>query len=253
MNNLDLFAGIGGFALGMERAGFKTAAFCEMEKYCQKVLKQNWPEVPIYDDVRELSASRLASDGIRIDTITGGFPCQDISAAGAMWGKRQGTDGERSGLWGEFARLIGEIKPRYVIVENVPTILTGDSGRWFGRILSDLAALRFNAEWHSIPASALGACHHRERLWIIAYPNQQGLEGCSEAGNASEEGPQRRYQFFAGCNRIQGTTWKAEPAVCRVVDGLPRRSHRIKGLGNAIVPQIAEIIGGEIMAQHNRV
>ena len=253
MNNLDLFAGIGGFSLGMEKAGFKTAAFCEIEPYCKKVISQRWPEVPIYDDIRELSASRLVADGIRIDTITGGFPCQDVSAAGSMWGKRQGTDGERSGLWAEFARLIGEIKPKYAIVENVPAILAGDSGRWFGRILSDLAALRYDAEWHSIPASALGACHHRERLWIIAYPNKQGLEGGSEARDVREEGTQRRYQFFAGCNRIQGTEWTVEPPVCRVVNGLPKRSHRLKGLGNAIVPQIAEIIGEEIMAKHNYV
>ena len=117
---LDLFSGIGGFSLGLERTGgFQTVAFCEIEKYCQKVLNKHWPEVPCYDDICTLTADRLASDGISIDVICGGFPCQDISTAG----RGAGIEGERSGLWREYARLIGELRPRFVIVENVAALL----------------------------------------------------------------------------------------------------------------------------------
>jgi DNA (cytosine-5)-methyltransferase 1 len=167
MKVLDLFAGIGGFSLGLERAGFESVAFCEIEPYCQKVLASHWPEVPIYDDVRQLTADRLFLDGIRPDVITGGFPCQDISNAG----QQAGIDGERSGLWSEVARLIDELQPRYAIMENVTALISGDSGRWLGRVLGDLAEIGYDAEWHCIPASAIGANHHRDRVWIMAYPS----------------------------------------------------------------------------------
>jgi DNA (cytosine-5)-methyltransferase 1 len=126
------------------------------------VLKRHWPEVPCYDDVRTLTAERLAADGIGVDAICGGFPCQDISTAG----KGAGMAGERSGLWSEYARLVGELRPRYVLVENVAALL----GRGLERVLGDLAALGYDAEWHCIPASAVGAPHIRDRVWIIAYP-----------------------------------------------------------------------------------
>ena len=124
MRVLDLFAGIGGFTLGLERAGFETVAFCEIDPYAQKVLKKNWPGVPIYDDVRTITAERLASDGIGVDVITGGFPCQDISVAG----HQRGIEAERSGLWTECARLLGELRPRYAIFENVTNLLNGERG-----------------------------------------------------------------------------------------------------------------------------
>jgi DNA (cytosine-5)-methyltransferase 1 len=117
---LDLFSGIGGFSIGLERTGgFETVAFCEIEPFPRRVLAKHWPGVPCYHDVRELTAERLAADGIGVDAICGGFPCQDISLAG----KGAGMDGERSGLWSEYARLIGELRPRYVIVENVAALL----------------------------------------------------------------------------------------------------------------------------------
>src|SRR3954469_20173895 len=119
MRVLDLFSGIGGFSLGLERAGMRTVAFCEIEPYCRAVLAKHWPHVPCYTDIRELTAARLAADGIGVDVICGGFPCQDISVAG----KGAGLAGERSGLWFEYARLIGEIRPRYVVVENVAALL----------------------------------------------------------------------------------------------------------------------------------
>src|SRR5215213_1662434 len=138
---LDLFSGIGGFSLGLERTGgFKTVAFCEIDPFCRRVLAKHWPEVPCYHDVRELTAERLAADGISVDVICGGFPCQDVSISNVV---AKGLDGERSGLLFEYARLIGEIRPQFVIVENVAELLA----RGMGRILGTLADLGFDAEW----------------------------------------------------------------------------------------------------------
>ena len=170
---LDLFSGIGGFSLGLERTGgFETVAFCEIEPFPRKILAKHWPEVPCYHDVTKLTGDILARDGITVDVITGGFPCQDISVAGKQAGISEGT---RSGLWSEIVRLIGELSPRYVIVENVANLLSGPSDRrggWFGRILGDLAECGYDAEWENIPASALGAPHRRERVWLVAYPKK---------------------------------------------------------------------------------
>ena len=167
---IDLFSGIGGFSLGLSQTGgFRTEAFCEIESYPQEILKKHWPGVPIYDDIKELTSERLVSDGIpAIDVITGGFPCQDISNAG----KQAGIEGSRSGLWGEFARLIGEIRPKYAIVENVSALLSGDRGQWFGAVLRDLARIGYDARWGCISAADCGALHLRNRVWVLAYPNE---------------------------------------------------------------------------------
>src|SRR5688572_22943668 len=158
---LSLFAGIGGFDLGLERTGgFQTVAFCEIDPFCRRVLAKHWPEVPCYEDVRTLTGARLAADGIAVDVIAGGFPCQDISFAG----KRAGLEGARSGLWGEYRRLIGEVRPRFVIVENVPGLLS----LGMGAVLGDLSALGYDAVWDCVPASAVGAPHQRDRVWIVA-------------------------------------------------------------------------------------
>ncbi len=175
MKVLDLFSGIGGFSVGLEKAGMETVAFCEIEKYPQKVLKRHWPDVPIYNDVRSLDYDRLKSDGISdIDVLVGGFPCQDISVAGKQKGIHDET---RSGLWSECARLLGEIRPKYAIFENVTNLLNGQGGDWFRQVLWDISQVGYDAEWHCIPASELGAHHHRDRIWIIAYPNQPQCEG----------------------------------------------------------------------------
>ena len=181
MSVLDLFSGIGGFSLGLERAGMKTAAFCEIEPFCRAVLAKHWPGVPIYDDVRTLTAERLAADGISVDVICGGFPCQDISVAG----KGAGLAGERSGLWREYERIISEVRPRWVIIENVPALRT----RGLDTVLGSLAALGYDAEWHLIPASAIGAPHQRDRVWILAYPAIRGWrEHGNECGQACDAG-----------------------------------------------------------------
>jgi DNA (cytosine-5)-methyltransferase 1 len=249
---LDLFSGIGGFSLGLERTGgFETVAFCEIEPFPRKVLAKHWPEVPIYDDVRTLTAQRLAADGIAVDVICGGFPCQDISTAG----KGAGLAGERSGLWSEIARLVGELRPSYVIVENVSALL----GRGLGTVLGDLAALGYDAEWHCIPASHVCAPHRRDRIWIVAYPrhagilqqgqyvdggpkgaelrgvcgdllsrreqeevladaNSQGLEGRTQTGNAGEIWSGRK-QLIERCADGFGAAWPVEPDVGGGLDG----------------------------------
>lgn len=299
MKVLDLFAGIGGFSLGLEKAGMETVAFCEINEYAQKVLKKNWPGVPIYEDVRQITANRLVSDGIGVDVITGGFPCQDISVAG----NQVGIEGERSGLWTECARLLGDIRPKYAIFENVPNLLNGGDGNWFKRVLWDISKVGYDAEWKCIRASDVGAPHRRERIWIVCYPNSDRKSG--EPLNAEKiftpffpnsnsksnwgreklatnktEWPQSAIDFANVRENVSNSNgkrlqrrrqqsqslseqktrqsirdrsetirnwWFAEPSICRVADGVPNRSHRLKCLGNAVVPQIPELIGRAIM------
>jgi DNA (cytosine-5)-methyltransferase 1 len=162
---LDLFSGVGAYSLGLERTGgFQTVAFCELEDYPRRILRKHWPDVKIYEDVRELTGARLAADGIVPDWIVAGWPCQDISSAGTG----HGLDGARSGLWAEIARLAGELRPRGLLLENSSNLLSINGGADFGRVLGDLASLGFDAEWHCLPAAAFDAPHIRDRLWIVA-------------------------------------------------------------------------------------
>ncbi len=233
MRVLDLFSGIGGFSLGLERAGMKTVAQCEIDPFCRAVLKRHW-KVPIYEDVRELTAGVLERDGIAVDVICGGFPCQDISFAGAG----VGINGERSGLWVEVLRTIREIRPKYAILENVAALL----GRGLGDILAALSSIGYDAEWHCIPASYVGAPHIRDRVWIVAYPAVSDDNG---------EGTFSRFGRFQGgilqARRHLPSDWPAEPRIPRVVDGLPDRAQRARALGNAVVPAVVELIGRAIM------
>jgi DNA (cytosine-5)-methyltransferase 1 len=260
---LDLFSGIGGFSLGLERTGgFRTVAFCEIDPYCRRVLAKHWPEVRRYVDVRELTADALRRDGIAVDVICGGFPCQDISFAG----KGAGLDGERSGLWREYTRLIGELRPSYAIVENVSALLN----RGLDGVLGNLASFGYDAEWHCIPACAVGAPHRRDRLWLIGYPNDEGQPTLSINDEAPRLPPLASYAVGGrwgeghqnargGCSRKRtakerlGLTefrwWQAEPNVGRVAHGVPARMDRLKALGNAVVPQIPELIGRAILAE----
>lgn len=237
---LDLFSGIGGFSLGLERTGgFETVAFCEIEEFPRKVLAKHWPDVPCYRDVRELTGAIFD----RIDCVTAGFPCQDISLSG----RGEGIAGERSGLWSEVARLVGELRPRFVILENSPALLV----RGFDVVLADLAALGYDVQWHCIPAAYAGAPHLRDRIWIVAYPLQK-------RGFAS---PIRQLDwqilYQAEWPEIADATgghvaWAPEPRVARVANGLPNIVDRRSALGNAVVPQIPELIGNAILAALER-
>lgn len=256
---LDLFSGIGGFSLGLERTGgFETVAFCEIEDFPRKVLAKHWPNVPCYRDVRELTAERLAADGITgVDVICGGFPCQDISVAGSQLGMGQGT---RSGLWSEIDRLAGELGPSFIIVENVAALLDGPSeqpGGWFGSVLGDLAERRYDAEWENIPAAALGAIHPRERVWLVAYPDSLGLPGRGvfsfiDRAPATEFSGRRFQIGKAVYYGLGGSVWDADAGSLWGMDhGFPDRLDRIKSLGNAVVPQIPELIGRAILQSIN--
>jgi DNA (cytosine-5)-methyltransferase 1 len=234
---LDLFSGIGGFSRGLEATGrFYAAAHCEIEKFPRRVLAKHWPEVPCYDDVRTLSAARLAADGISVAAICGGFPCQDISLAGAG----AGLDGERSGLWSEIFRLVGEIEPRFAIVENVSALL----GRGLDRVLRDLASIGYDAEWHCIPASYVGLRHIRDRIWIVAYPKRYSVQGRAIFTETWRQ--KSRAEQLA--RLVQPRAW---PTISSARDrgtghGVPNGIHRNKAIGNAVVPQIPELIGWTI-------
>jgi DNA (cytosine-5)-methyltransferase 1 len=233
---LDLFSGIGGFSLGLERTGgFETVAFCEIEPFPRRVLAKHWPEVPCYEDVRQLSADRLRRDGIWPDVIVGGFPCQDISLAG----KGAGLSGEQSGLWREFIRLVREVGPRVIIVENVAALL----GRGLGDLLRDLAEAGYDAEWDCLPASFVGAPHNRDRIWVVAHPQRDQQS--------------RAQSCFGSIGRMgrveQPVPWDAHwedalSALRGVDDGLSRSVDRTDTLRNAVVPQIPELIGHAILA-----
>lgn len=267
---LDLFSGIGGFSLGLERTdGFETVAFCEIDEHCRAVLAKHWPEVPRFEDVATLRGDDVGT----VDVICGGFPCQDISRAGTG----SGLAGARSGLWFEYARLIGELRPSFVIVENVSTLLH----RGLDAVLGALASLGYDAQWDCIPASDIGAPHIRDRVWIIAYPQhshanrigshraqehdgsaqlrdqQGGVVGSlgQDVANTYGQGqpqPGGRLIDLRGWlinSREEGRIrWGTEPDVGRVADGVPNRTHRLKQLGNAVVPQIPELIGNAILA-----
>ncbi|HET9153130.1 MAG TPA: DNA cytosine methyltransferase [Solirubrobacterales bacterium] len=183
MNVGSLFSGIGGFDLGFERAGMRVSWQVELDPYCRAVLARHFPDAARFEDVREVGARNLDP----VDLLCGGFPCQDLSAAG----RGAGIDGARSGLWSEFARIVRELRPRYVVVENVPALLTGKGKRWergpIGRVLGDLAEARYDAEWACLSAGEFGAPHLRKRIWIVAYPARD-----AEAGAAAESRPERQ-------------------------------------------------------------
>jgi len=277
----SLFAGIGGFDLGLDRAGFDIAWQVETDPYCRAVLARHFPEARRFADVRDIGADLLPP----VDLLCGGFPCQDLSVAG----RGAGIDGARSGLWSEFARLVRELRPGYVLVENVPALLSGKGKRWdrapIGRVLGDLAALRYDAEWACLSAREFGAPHLRKRVWIVAYSardaeagpaspprsqRQRARAGSAACGGRAREladaDVERREEVVrlaaerdtgqgnpVGSGAVAGREirsphpWTTEPDVGRVAHGVPDRVDRLAALGNALVPQIAEWIGRRII------
>ena len=297
----SLFAGIGGFDLGFERAGFECRWQVEIDDYATKILEKHWPKVHRERDIRECNANNLE----RVDCIIGGFPCQDISYAG----RGAGLDGERSGLFFEAIRLVRELQPRAIVLENVAALLT----RGLDRVLGTLAEIGYDAEWHCIPAAAVGAPHIRDRVFVLAYAEHNGLIASTEQypGNQQQQGRTKKSRstkqsqrggsgsaissdvadtgrklrqsrgvsrsrsdkatvrvkeasddqrcgsdvadsqsvyaqgFNNGSREVESwrsSWWELEPAICRVANGIPARVDRLRCLGNAIVPQVAEVV-----------
>jgi DNA (cytosine-5)-methyltransferase 1 len=261
LRHLDLFSGIGGFALAARWAGMETVGFCEIEPYCQKILRKHWPSVPIWEDVRKvyrfaddcvpcgdckepfcelcnehfadcqcLGCSQFDDEIGPVDLVTAGFPCQDISV-GHTWTKARGIDGERSGLWREVVRITSVVRPRWLLCENVPALRS----RGLGRCLKDLWEIGYDSEWHIVSASSVGAEHKRERIWITAYPKGLGLEGIWPEGfqvSHVHEG-----QILSLCS--SDGQWEVEPDFRRTDARLSGRMDRLKALGNSIQPQVA--------------
>ena len=196
LNVLDIFSGIGGFSIGLEAASMQTVAFCEINPFCQKILTRHWPSVPIFSDITTIHKEDLKALPT-IDVIAGGFPCQDISVAG----KQKGITAKRSGLWKEFARLINEIKPKYAIIENVANLRSTG----LISVLQDLWEIGYDAEWHCIPASAFGAPHRRDRIWIVAHPACIGKVGLSVRKEETESslGDGCKNASNPDCKRLQ--------------------------------------------------
>ncbi len=299
---LDLFSGIGGFSLGLTRAGMETVAFCEIDKYCQKILNKHWPNVPIITDIHSLDKEMLIKMGVinsesfsTIDLVCGGFPCQPFSCAG----KRRGTDDDRY-LWPEMLRIISELKPRWVVGENVAGIVNME----LDNVLFDLERQGYETQTFIIPACAVNAPHRRDRVWILAHSQRDGNwrkkpgiispeekiqgdswqddrptwepSGTSEIWSTGQDHDVAHTESFGREKRnykdvfrqnaiswwgiepnvgelVNGLSsglagyWSREPDVPRVASGISERVNKLKALGNAIVPQIAEILGRAIM------
>ena len=218
MRHLDLFSGIGGFSLAAQwvwEKDHEIVAFCEIDKFCQKVLKKHWPNVPIIEDVKQCDTSLYKN----IDLITGGFPCQDISVANTSG---NGLHGERSRLFYEMVRIICEIRPRYCLLENSSNLLT----RGIDEVLRALAQIGYNAEWHCIPASYVGANHIRDRIWIVADSKCVGWKQRPIVKNRG--GNRRTHGKFdnSSKNVLRLGNWELEPELGRMTNGIPNRSHR---------------------------
>lgn len=221
MKVLDLFSGIGGFSLGLERAGMETVAFCEVDPFCQKVLQKHWQNVPILEDVTTHGFNKP------VDLVTAGFPCQDISFAG----KGAGLSGERSGLFWHILRTVRMVGQPKLLLENVAALLN----RGMGEVLGALAAIGYDAEWNCIPAAEVGLPHIRNRLFIVASHSDSQRKLQPGWGIKNQRGRLH--------DRIQKTLWEISNEKSDVaIDGLSQRL-----LGNSVVPQIPEIIGRAIM------
>jgi DNA (cytosine-5)-methyltransferase 1 len=264
---LDLFAGIGGFSYAAEHlvGGFTTEQFVEIDPFCQKILKKHWPSVPIHSDVCTFTAPAQS-----FDVICGGFPCQDLSTAG----KQAGLQGQRSGLFYEIVRLAREIQPKFIVIENVANLRSHSDGETFQEVLWEIASAGFDAEWACIPASAVGACHKRDRIWVVAYPKGQFCDGCestytsktpesqpgdsrcTDASNTNntrlegwqpvqfQQSPSQWPAWQRNPRFMLSNDWRSfvsKPVICRGDDGFPGRVDRLKSLGNAVVPNVAAL------------
>ena len=264
----SLFSGIGGLDLGLERAGMKVIWQSEIDPYCCKVLKKHWPKVPNYGNIKEINWQEIPKP----DVICGGYPCQPFSQAG----KRQGEKDPRH-LWPWVRDAISALRPRYAILENV----RGHLSMGGTTVIGELAEIGYDAEWRVISAASVGANHRRDRIFIVAYPNGGRLKErlpeaesdsrpCSSGQRFGSDvadttgrvdvrwdrlGGEDRRQVFGWDNYERGTSghavgewWQVEPRMGRVADGVSARVDRLRGLGNAVVPQVAETVGRLVVA-----
>jgi len=263
--HIDLFSGIGGFALASRWAGVETVAFCEIEPYAQRVLRKNFPGVPIIEDVRDFPSDEFQRPWL----ITGGYPCQPFSQAG----KRRGEEDDRH-LWPPMFEIIRSCRPDWVLAENV----AGHVSMGLDEVLSDLEGEDYTVQPLIIPACAVDAPHRRDRVWIVGHAKKRRNGGICECngdcglqipklGNTSREivfpdsnrrrcekreSEKQSLSDFNLENESVGGFWSAEPSVGRVAHGIPSRVDRLRGLGNAIVPQVAyEIINAMIQADES--
>ena len=266
LNVLDLFSGIGGFSVGLEATGkFKTIGFCEQDKFCQKVLRKHWSDVPIYEDIKKLDARK-----IKADVLVGGFPCQSISIAG----KQKGKNDDRF-LFPEMLRVIKEVQPRWIIAENVQNLINISDGQILQDIHNSLEAENYEVQTFCISAASIGAWHKRSRIWIVAANTNPRLcigenkkiqtRGVAfnngSSSNVTDTDKLRTQVQTQGKHtsiKMSGSTskeswWETQSELCGVPNGVqyelyPDRANRIKALGNSIVPQIVTEIGKAIIA-----
>ena len=250
----SLFSGIGGIELGFQRAGFKTKWFIEKDEYAKKILRKNFPDAVIYDDITKIDFRSIP----KVDILTGGFPCQDISSSG----KRAGIKGSKSSLWKYYKEAIRILRPRFAFIENVSILIN----RGFNVVLADIASIGYDAEWYCVPASAIGALHQRDRVFIIAYlqgerkrllsvfkwnkrsrdiytdRKNKVTSNTNNTGQSGNRENEIRQELF--CSRT--SQWAVEPRLDRLVHGFPYRVDRIRCLGNSVVPQVAEVFAEAI-------
>ena len=254
MTNGDIFSGIGGFSLAAKWAGIETIFHCENNKKQWGDLQNNFPKSIIYQDVTQTD---FTIHNGKITILTGGFPCQDASIAKTTGKKQSGLDGERTGLWRHMVRAIFEIKPKYVVVENVANILKINDGQDFSIILNSLSEMGYNAEWRVCSASEIGAPHQRQRCYLVAYSNsirlKEGYSFYSLLQN-KERAKTMPWEFARKTIPIvRGGAWEIEPPVLCLDDGVSPGlvAQRLHGYGNAIVPQIAYEIYKQIQILEN--
>lgn len=236
MRVLSLFSGIGGIDSGLERAGMTVIAQCEADPYCREVLRQHWPDVPCFDDVRTLKGKDIGP----VDVICGGYPCQPYSGAG----RRKGAEDDRD-LWPEMRRLVEELRPAWVLGENV----VGHISLGLDDVLSDLDALGYAARPFDISSDACGLPTLERHIWIVATPISQRLQGGERAAVSWQPG--LTWEFPRNHPREYGRWAVPEARVCGVGERVPCLLDRVKALGNAVPPQVAEMFGRAMMAAHN--
>ncbi len=251
MKHFSLCSGIGGLDLAAEWAGFETIAQCEIDEYASKILAKNFKGVPNLHDIRTVTNERLRELGITTEEITvisAGFPCQPYSLAGKGRGDRDERD-----LWGEVARVLGEVKPKWFVGENTPGLFARQNQRFFRRVLDDLTALGYRVGWGIWGACDVGAPHRRDRVFIVAYANGERrniheekkrtahgklCKAISDSDGERELQSQRSKQNERR-RACDGVWWEVEPDVGRVANGVSARVDRLRCLGNAVVPQQA--------------